>query len=63
MTWSTWTYKELALVAAILMLACTAAFLSIRLTRPRPFASTVLTRQWQCTRTAGILTVCTRKHG
>ena len=63
MTWSTWTYKEIALVAAILMLACAAAFLSIKLTRPRPFASAVLTQQWQCTKTAGILTVCTKKPG
>ncbi len=63
MTWSTWTYKEIALVAAILILACTAAFLSIKLTRPKLFASTVLTQQWQCTKTAGILTVCTKRHG
>ena len=63
MTWSTWTTKEIALIAAILALACTAAFLSIKLTRPKPFASTVLTEQWQCTKTAGVLTVCTKKPG
>ena len=33
-----WTCKELALIAAIVVLACGAAFLSIRLTRPKPFA-------------------------
>jgi hypothetical protein len=32
------------------------------LTGPKPFASDVLNAQWQCTRTAGIITVCTKKH-
>jgi hypothetical protein len=63
MIWSTWTWKEIALVAAILALACAAAFLSIKLTRPKPFASIGLTEQWQCNRTAGPIAVCTRKHG
>jgi len=34
-----WTCKELALIAAIVTLACVAVFLSIKLTRPKPFAS------------------------
>ena len=34
-----WTCKELVLIAAIVTLACVAAFLSIKLTRPKPLAS------------------------
>ena len=37
-----WTCKELALIAAIVALACIAAFLSIKLTRPKPFANATL---------------------
>ena len=59
MIWTLWTYKEIVLVVAILALAGTGAFLSFKLIRPKPFASSILT-EWQCTRTAGILTVCTR---
>jgi hypothetical protein len=45
-----------------LAFASSAAFLSVKLTQPKPFESSVLT-QWQCTKTAGILTVCTKKNG
>ena len=55
-----WTYKEIVLAAVILLLASTARFLSVKLIRPKPFASAILT-EWQCTRTAGIVTVCTRR--
>ena len=34
MTWTLWTRQEIALIVAILTLACVAAFLSIKLTRP-----------------------------
>lgn len=54
-----WTYKEIVLAVVILVLAGTGTFLSFNLIRPKPFASAILT-EWQCTRTAGILTVCTR---
>jgi hypothetical protein len=54
-----WTYKEIVLAAVILLLAGTGTFLSFKLIRPQPFASAILT-EWQCTRTAGIVTVCTR---
>jgi hypothetical protein len=54
-----WTYKEIVLAVAILALAGTGSFLSFRLISPRPFTSAILT-EWQCTRTAGIMTVCTR---
>jgi hypothetical protein len=54
-----WTYKEIVLAAVILVLAGTGTFLSLKLIRPKPFVSSILT-EWQCTRTAGIITVCTR---
>ena len=47
----------------MLALAGAAAFASVELTRPKPFTSVMLNGQWQCTRTAGILTVCTKKPG
>jgi hypothetical protein len=53
-----WMYKEIVLAAAILMLAGTGTFLSFKLIRPKPFESAILT-EWRCTRTAGIITVCT----
>jgi hypothetical protein len=57
-----WDRKEIALVVAILMLACAAAFLSVRLTRPKPFASAALSAQWQCTTSPGN-PACSRKYG
>jgi formate-dependent nitrite reductase membrane component NrfD len=62
MTSVLWTRKEIALIAAIIALACAAAFLSIRLTRPKPFVSVIVNPQWQCTKTAAIPAVCIRKH-
>jgi hypothetical protein len=62
MTWTLWTRQEIALIVAILTFACVAAFLSIKLTRPRPFASAAVSTQWQCSPTAGIAKVCIRKH-
>jgi hypothetical protein len=63
LNWRLWTRKQFAQTVAILILATGAAYASVRVTRPRPFTSTLLSDQWQCTRTAGILTVCTRKPG
>ncbi|MDB5605476.1 MAG: hypothetical protein JWP25_2376 [Bradyrhizobium sp.] len=60
MTWTFWTRKGIALIVAVLTLAGSTAVLSVSLTRPKPFASAVLSAQWQCTKTAGILTVCTK---
>lgn len=60
---SLWTRKQIALLAAILTLAPAAAYLSVNLVRSRPVTSAVLSDQWKCTRTAGIVTVCTRKPG
>jgi hypothetical protein len=56
-----WTRK--ATLLAILGLAGAGAFASVELTRPMPFDSVMLNGPWQCTRTAGILTVCTKKPG
>jgi hypothetical protein len=61
MTWTLWTRQEIALIAAILALACVAAFLSIKLTRPRPFASAASSAQWQCGPAAGTPKLCIRK--
>jgi hypothetical protein len=43
-----WTRKELALIAAIVALACVAALLSIKLTRPRLLSSDTLGVELQC---------------
>jgi hypothetical protein len=61
MTWTLWTRQEIALIAAIVTLACIAAFLSVKLTRPKPFATAALSAQWQCTATAGTAKICIRK--
>jgi Spy/CpxP family protein refolding chaperone len=63
MTRKPWTRKATALIVATLTLVCTFALLSASATRPEPFASPALNAQWQCTKTAGILTVCTKKPG
>jgi hypothetical protein len=51
-----------AILVAVAALALAGAT-SVELTRPRPFDSVMLNGQWQCTRTVGILTVCTKKPG
>ena len=61
MTWTLWTRQEIALIAAILTLACVAAFLSVKLTRPRPFAAAAVSAQWQCTTSAVTTKICIRK--
>jgi formate-dependent nitrite reductase membrane component NrfD len=62
MTSTLWTGKEIALIAAIVTLACAAAFLSVKLTRPKLFVSVIVNPQWQCTGIAGIQAVCVKKH-
>lgn len=54
-----WTRKELALIAAIVALACVAAFLSIKLTRPKPFGSATARVEWQC-KQSFLITTCHR---
>lgn len=60
---TSWTRKTTLIAIATLALAGAAAFVSVELARPRPFSSVMLNDQWQCTRTAGIFTVCTKKPG
>jgi hypothetical protein len=60
---TSWTRKAALVAIAMLAVAGAAAFASVELTRPKPFTSVMLDGQWQCTRTAGILTVCTKKPG
>jgi hypothetical protein len=56
-----WTRKKLFFVAAIAACACGAAYFSIG---SAPASSASLGAQWQCSRTAWILTTCTRTgHG
>jgi hypothetical protein len=62
MTWTLWTRQEIALIVAILTLACVAAFLSVKLTRPRPLATASLSAQRQHAATAGTPKVCIRKQ-
>ena len=59
--WNFWTRK--ALVLAVVTFACGAAYVSFGIARPEPVASAALSGPWQCIRTAGILTVCTKKPG
>jgi hypothetical protein len=63
MTWTLSTRQEIAVIATVLTLACVAAFLSVKLTRPKPFACAALGAQWQCTMIAGTAKVCIRKPG
>lgn len=44
---------------AIVALGCALALLSIQLLRPKPLSTASLGVEWQCSKTAGILTVCT----
>jgi len=60
---SSWHRKVTLLAIAVLALAGAAAYASVKLTAPTPFTSVMLNGQWQCTRTVGILTVCTKKPG
>jgi hypothetical protein len=63
MTSTFWTRKAITLGVTIVAVTCTVTFLSAGLTQPKPFVSAVLSDQWQCTKTAGIITVCIKKGG
>ena len=47
MTSASWTRKELALIVAIVAFACAAAFLSVKLTRPKSSPDASLGVEWQ----------------
>ena len=49
-----WSRKIVTLAIAMIVLAGAA-----ELVRPRPFANSGLSAQWQCSKTAGFLVTCT----
>jgi hypothetical protein len=55
-----WTTKKLASIGTAVTLAGTAAFLAIAMAYPKPISSAALGADWQCTRTAGMWTSCSR---
>jgi hypothetical protein len=55
-----WNSKRLRRMVAIATLVCAVAVLSISLMRPKPTPDTGLGDGWQCSKTAGMLTVCTK---
>jgi hypothetical protein len=59
MTCTFWTRKEIALIAVFVTLAFAAVFLSVRLSRQKPFPSADLGVEWQCNKTL-FLTTCTK---
>ena len=66
MTWipkngTLWTRHEIVLILAILMLAGAATYLAIQLARPRPVVDTMIGDRWQCSKTAFIITTCTKR--
>jgi hypothetical protein len=46
---------------ATVALGCALALLSIQLMRPKPLSNAGLGVDWQCSKTAGILTICTKR--
>jgi hypothetical protein len=51
-----WTGKRRALVIATFTLACVAF---LRMTAPMPMSSSELGSNWQCSKTAFVVTTCT----
>jgi Na+/H+-dicarboxylate symporter len=60
MTGTSGTRKTLRLFIAMVTLAGAVAFLAVSLTRPVPVANASLGAEWQCHKTAFILTTCRR---
>jgi hypothetical protein len=58
-----WIRNHRRLIVAAVVLAGGAALLSGGLMRPAPFPFPDSGVAWQCNRTAGVLTVCTRAPG
>jgi hypothetical protein len=52
-----WSRKGFALFAAILAVICVAG-----LVRPKPVLDSGLGDGWKCSRTAGILLTCSKRH-
>jgi hypothetical protein len=55
-----WNSKRLGLTVVIATLVCAVALLSISLMNPKPTPDTGLGVGWQCSKRAGMLTVCTK---
>jgi hypothetical protein len=60
MTGTGWTTRKLASIGAAVTLTGAAALLSLALAYPKPISSAALGAEWQCTRTAFVLTSCSR---
>jgi hypothetical protein len=54
------TPRNLVFIAAIVSLACVAAFVVIGVAYPEPVSSAALGPDWQCSRLALVWTTCTR---
>ncbi len=54
------TRRQHAGTIATVALGCALALLSIQLMRPKPLSIAGLGVEWQCSKTAGILTICTK---
>jgi hypothetical protein len=55
-----WTWKGIALVGALAAAGCVVTVLSVGLASPEPVAGAALGPEWQCSRSAFVLTTCTR---
>ena len=63
MTRNWWTPKNLMFVAAVVSVACAAAFVVTGFAYPEPVSSAALGPDWQCSRLAFVWTSCSRmKH-
>jgi hypothetical protein len=60
MTGTSGTRKTLALFVAMVTLVGVVAFLAISWTHPTPVANASLGAEWQCHKTAFILTICSK---
>jgi hypothetical protein len=60
MTRNWWTPKNLMFVAAVVSVACAAAFVVTGFAYPEPVSSAALGPDWQCSRLALVWTTCTR---
>jgi uncharacterized membrane protein YccC len=55
-----WTRKHLVFTLALVLLACIAAAVAMGLGSPEPAQSATLGPQWQCSRLAFVVTICSR---
>jgi hypothetical protein len=60
-SWSLWTRHEITLVLALLVVAGAALCLVAKLARPQPLEDTVMGDRWQCSKTAFVITTCTKR--